>query len=43
MKEDTNIEEGRYIRLENKQSAITFTEYNLEELKIVAAQNIEIR
>ena len=43
LKEESNVEEGRYIRLENKQSAITFTEYNLEELKIVAAQNIEIR
>ena len=43
LKEESNVEEGRYIRLENKQGAITYTEYNLEELKIVAAQNIEIR
>ena len=42
-KEESNVEEGRYMRLENKLGAITYTEYNLEELKIVAAQNIEIR
>lgn len=43
LKEESNVEEGRYMRLENKLGAITYTEYNLEELKIVAAQNIEIR
>lgn len=43
LKEEDNVEEGRYIRLENKQGVITYTEYNLDELKIVAAQNIEIR
>ncbi len=43
LKDDNNIEEGRYIRLENKQKKINFVEYNVEELKIVAAQNIEIR
>ena len=43
LKEEANIAEGRYIRLENKQGSIIYTEYNLDELKIVAAQNIEIR
>ena len=43
LKEESNVEEGRYMRLENKLGAITYTEYNLEELKIVAVQNIEIR
>ncbi|MCM1177495.1 MAG: ATP-binding protein [Bacteroides sp.] len=43
LKEETNVAEGRYIRLEKKQGSIAYTEYNVEELKIVAAQNIEIR
>lgn len=43
LKEEANIAEGRYIRLENKRGSIKYTEYNLDELKIVAAQNIEIR
>lgn len=43
LKEEENIAEGRYIRLENKQGSIKYTEYNLDELKIVAAQNIEIQ
>ncbi len=43
LKDEANIAEGRYIRLENKQGSTTYTEYDLEELKIVAAQNIEIR
>ena len=43
LKEEANIAEGRYIRLENKHGSITYTEYNLDELKTVAAQNIEIR
>lgn len=43
LKEDENIAEGRYIRLENKRGSIVYKEYNLDELKIVAAQNIEIR
>lgn len=43
LKEEANTAEGRYIRLENKQGSIKYTEYNFDELKIVAAQNIEIR
>ena len=38
-----NVANGRYIRLENNDGVIRSVEYNLDELNIVAAQNIEIR
>ena len=40
---DGNQSIGKYIRLENKMGKILANEYTPEELKIVAAQNIEIR
>lgn len=38
-----NREEGSFIRLEMKNGHIVSTEYNPDELEIVASQNIEIR
>ncbi len=43
LNECENSNEGRYIRLEFKNGDIQPIEYNVEELSIVAAQNIEIR
>lgn len=43
LNENNNVSEGRYIRLEKRQGKISYKEYNLDELIIVAAQNIEIR
>lgn len=43
LKDEGFAAEGRYIRLNKKQGLLTTTEYNADELMIVAAQNIEIR
>lgn len=40
---NTNQSIAKYIRLESKSGKIVASEYNQEELNIVAAQNIEIR
>lgn len=43
LSEDGNESDGKYIRLELRKGNVTPTEYNTDELGIVAAENIEIR
>ena len=43
LQQPANRDEGRFIRLEMKNGAVSSTEYNPDELEIVASQNIEIR